>query len=171
MRSRNLLGIMLGLLISAWAGCLAAQDRHTVPAAANFPTPGRQTVPFGVPLAPPDLLRQLPVPLLRESSNGRADARLSGAAAATGLRLPARQSRWLPLRADGAIFPVAGRRESRSRHGYGVALLLSDDGTMARPGAAAVSERRPDQFTPVSSISPPRRVTRSSSRFRATARI
>ena len=53
MRSRNLLGITLGLLISAWTECLAAQDRHTLPAAANFPTPGRQTVPFGVPLAPP----------------------------------------------------------------------------------------------------------------------
>ena len=53
MRTRNLLGIVLGLLISAWAGCLAAQDRHTVPAAVNFPSPGRQTVPFGVPLAPP----------------------------------------------------------------------------------------------------------------------
>lgn len=53
MRTRNLLGVTLGLLISAWAGCLAAQDQHPVPAAANFPTPGRQTVPFGVPLAPP----------------------------------------------------------------------------------------------------------------------
>ena len=53
MRTRNLLGITVGLLISAWAGCVAAEPPHTVPAAANFPTPGRQTVPFGVPLAPP----------------------------------------------------------------------------------------------------------------------
>ena len=53
MRTRNLLGITAGLLISAWAGCVAAEPPQTVPAAANFPTPGRQTVPFGVPLAPP----------------------------------------------------------------------------------------------------------------------
>ena len=53
MRSRNLLGITVGLLISAWAGCVAAAPPATVSAAANFPSPGRQTVPFGVPLAPP----------------------------------------------------------------------------------------------------------------------
>jgi hypothetical protein len=53
MRTRNLPGIMLGLLISAWTGCVAAAPPPAVPAAANFPTPGRQTVPFGVPLAPP----------------------------------------------------------------------------------------------------------------------
>lgn len=51
--ARNLLGITLGLLISASSACLAAQDGKTIPAAANFPTPGRQTIPFGVPLAPP----------------------------------------------------------------------------------------------------------------------
>jgi len=53
MRTRNLLGIMLGLLTSAWTAGVVAAPPLTVPAAANFPTPGRQTVPFGVPLAPP----------------------------------------------------------------------------------------------------------------------
>jgi hypothetical protein len=53
MRTRNLLGITLGLLISAWTGCLGAQGQPTHPPPWNFPTPGRQTVPFGVPLAPP----------------------------------------------------------------------------------------------------------------------
>ena len=51
MRTKNLFGIALGVLISVWAGCLSAQGREMGSVAA--PLLGRQTVPFGVPLAPP----------------------------------------------------------------------------------------------------------------------
>jgi hypothetical protein len=53
MRTRKLLGITLGLLLSLCAESLLAQNRPTHPPPWNFPMPGRQTVPFGVPLAPP----------------------------------------------------------------------------------------------------------------------
>ena len=53
MRTRQFLGITLGLLLSVCAESLLAQNRSTHPPPWNFPTPGRQTVPFGVPLAPP----------------------------------------------------------------------------------------------------------------------
>ena len=55
MRTKNLLGITLGLLIAVWAGCVPAQQREADPQGPS----GRQTVPFGltvpygVPLAPP----------------------------------------------------------------------------------------------------------------------
>src|SRR6185369_17722568 len=46
----------LALLITAWAGCLTAQERGAnssgVPVAASA-SPRDQIVPFGVPLAPP----------------------------------------------------------------------------------------------------------------------
>ena len=48
MRTKSL-AITLGLLITVWAGCLPAQERETDPRR----TSGRETVPFGVPLAPP----------------------------------------------------------------------------------------------------------------------
>jgi hypothetical protein len=52
MRSKSLLSVTLALLATIWAGCLPAQERGT-----NFTSlPARvsgQTVPFGVPLAPP----------------------------------------------------------------------------------------------------------------------
>lgn len=51
MRTKNLFGMALGLLMSVWAGCLPAQVREMGPSAA--PLLGRQSVPFGVPLAPP----------------------------------------------------------------------------------------------------------------------
>lgn len=54
MRTKNLFGMALGLLISAWAGSLAAQERgaRMQPETASA-SPARQTIPYGVPLAPP----------------------------------------------------------------------------------------------------------------------
>jgi hypothetical protein len=56
MRSKGFLGVTLALLATTWAGCLPAQERGTnsdgIPVAA-FRSPNGQTVPFGVPLAPP----------------------------------------------------------------------------------------------------------------------
>ena len=56
MRTPNLFGITLGLLITVWGGCPSAQEQKTdprrVPEVASGSS-GRQTVPFGVPLAPP----------------------------------------------------------------------------------------------------------------------
>ena len=52
MRSKSLLSVTLTLLATIWAGCLPAQERGTnftsLPAGVSG-----QTVPFGVPLAPP----------------------------------------------------------------------------------------------------------------------
>ncbi|HKU85881.1 MAG TPA: hypothetical protein VJV77_06025 [Casimicrobiaceae bacterium] len=49
MRTKNFSGMALGVMLSVCAGCLPAQARDPVAA----PLLGRQTVPFGVPLAPP----------------------------------------------------------------------------------------------------------------------
>ena len=56
MRTTNLLGIVLALLITLWVGCPSAQERETN--ASSLPELAsaslrRQTIPFGVPLAPP----------------------------------------------------------------------------------------------------------------------
>jgi hypothetical protein len=48
LRTKGLLSVMLALLATTWAGCLPAQERGT-----NSASPSGQTVPFGVPLAPP----------------------------------------------------------------------------------------------------------------------
>ena len=56
MQTKSFFGITLGLLITVWAGCLPAQERGTDPSRvleAVSGSSGRQTVPFGVPLAPP----------------------------------------------------------------------------------------------------------------------
>ena len=56
MRSNSFLSVTLALLAATWAGCLPAQEPGTsttgVPIAA-YRSPSGQTVPFGVPLAPP----------------------------------------------------------------------------------------------------------------------
>jgi hypothetical protein len=56
MRTKNLFGVALALLVTVWAGCLSAQPRDIDPrrvTEAASGSSGRQTVPFGVPLAPP----------------------------------------------------------------------------------------------------------------------
>ena len=51
MRTKSFFGMTLDIVLSVSAGCLTAQVRGSDPAVA--PSLGRQTVPFGVPLAPP----------------------------------------------------------------------------------------------------------------------
>src|SRR5262245_57420596 len=56
MRTRNVFGITLGLLMAVSAGCPLAQERETdprrIPDAASGSS-GSHIVPYGVPLAPP----------------------------------------------------------------------------------------------------------------------